>query len=258
MNTNPNESPQLPQRPSPLGAAFSTFLPGLGQFLRGFPANGGWALSIGTLLVSLTWIIGYHSGLGTAIFFAMIFVLPWWCIQAYEASLPSPPGFISTLKLVWQQAHDIRFLGALFLLTAFTDLYIILANPEYKLTIFCTKPTGIESIIAKAQSPALHLIIGYGFLRLRRWSLLVYLAYAGFGLLNATANYACFGYGQIRTVFIITLLGFTAYVLLRHNRFHPKTTSEVANFQDNFDSSTISMLSQKASKAGWGLWKGKK
>ncbi len=224
MSTHPLESQHSPPgSSSPLGATLSALLPGLGQFSRGFRANGFWALAVGTLLGVLTWTIGINAGTGAAILFAMLFILPWWCIQTYEAFLPSPPGFMGTLKLVWQRAHDIRYLGALFLLTAFTDLYIILANPEYGLTIFCTKPTGIGGILAKAQSPTLHLAIGYGFLRLRRWSLLVYLAYAGFGLLNATANYACFGYGRIRTVFLITLLGFTVYVLFRRHCFHPPT-----------------------------------
>jgi len=146
-------------------------------------------------------------------------VLPWWVLQAYGASLPDPLGWKSTLRATWERGHDIRYLGALFLLTAFTDLYIILARPDYALTVFCLKPGGAWGLLAKAQSPTLHLLIGYGFLRLRRWSLLLYLAYAAFGVMNASANYACFGYGRIRTVFLLSLVAFTLYVLWRRNSF---------------------------------------
>jgi hypothetical protein len=158
-------------------------------------------------------------------------VLPWWSIQAYDAFLKSPErlGLGQTLRAIWQHAHDIRYLGALFLLTALTDLYIIIGNPQYSLTVFCTKPGGALGVLAKAQSPTLHVLIGYGFLRLRRWSFFLYLAYAIFGLVNATANYACFGYGRVRTAFLITLLAFTGYVLWRHDRFQPSLKLRLAS-----------------------------
>ncbi len=162
-------------------------------------------------------------------------VLPWWCFQAYDACLfeeeqtqPAAHGrrarlsMMRTFKAVWSRAHDIRYLGGLFLLTALTDLYIIVANPSYALTVFCAKPEGVWGLLAKAQSPTLHLLIGYGFLRLRRWSLLLYLAYAGFGLMNALANFACFGYGRVRTAFLVSLVLFTAYVAWRAPRFMPR------------------------------------
>jgi hypothetical protein len=162
------------------------------------------------------------AGPSAAIFVLMLLVLPWWALQSYAAGLPAPPGplgLLQTLRIVWARAHDIRYLGALFFLTALTDLYIIVANPEYSLTIFCSKPGGVLGVLAKAQSPMLHTLIGYGFMRLRRWALFLYLAYAAFGLLNATANYACFGYGRVRTVFLVTLIGFTLYVLRRRRCF---------------------------------------
>lgn len=154
--------------------------------------------------------------------FLMLLVLPWWAIQGYDAWLAAQPpeaGLRQTLKVIWDRAHDVRYLGALFLLTALTDLYIIVANPGYALTVFCTRPAGLLGALAKAQSPTLHILIGYGFLRLRRWSLLLYMAYAGFGLLNGSVNYACFGYGRVRTVFLVTLIAFTAYVFWRRRCF---------------------------------------
>lgn len=208
-----------PPNSSSLGALLSAFFPGLGQLVRGYPMHALWIIVTGGFLGGLTWGLGSIAGPGAGFFFGMLFILPWWCLQAYEAYLPTPLGQLSALKTVWIRAHDIRYLGGLFLITAVTDLYIILVNPEYSLTVFCSKPTGLPGILAKAQSPTLHIAIGYGFLKLRRWSLFVYLAYAGFGLLNATANYACFGFGRIRTVFFISLLIFTAYVIWRRDCF---------------------------------------
>lgn len=125
------------------------------------------------------------------------------------------------MRTIWTRADDIRYLGALFLLSAVMDLYIIITNPDYALPVFCTRPTGVLGLLAKAQSPTLHTLIGYGFIRLHRWALLLYLAYAAYGLANVTVNFACFGYGLVRTVFLFTLIGFTAYVLWRRACFRP-------------------------------------
>ncbi|MDT3777059.1 hypothetical protein PJI16_05735 [Nitrospira sp. MA-1] len=202
---------------SPLGGILSTFLPGLGQLVRGYPIHMIWVLMVGGLLGVVTWALGAVGGLGAGLFFGMLVILPWWCLQAYQAYLPTPPGQLDTLRLAWKRAHDLRFLGGLFLWTALMDLYIILVNPEYHLSVFCTKPTGILGLLFKAQSPALHVAIGYGFLKLRRWALFVFLAYAGFGILNATTNFTCFGFGRIRIAFFISLVAFTAYVIWRRD-----------------------------------------
>jgi hypothetical protein len=207
-----------------VAALLSALIPGLGQAIKGQPRSAAAIVLTGTVLLGLTWGIGRTAGVGAAVFIFMLMILPWWALQSYDALLPRPPepagaGMLQTLKIAWRQAHDIRYLGGLFLLTAITDLYIIIANPDYALTVFCTKPAGFWGFMAKAQSPTLHVLIGYGFMRLRPWSLWLYLAYAGFGLLNATVNYACFGYGRVRTVFLITLIAFTAYVVWRRECF---------------------------------------
>ncbi|MDE3225971.1 MAG: hypothetical protein KGN30_11225 [Nitrospirota bacterium] len=175
------------------------------------------------LLLAGAWGIGTIGGTGSGVLGFMLVGLPWWAFQSYDAWLAPTPinswDFTQTWRHVWTQAHDIRYLGLLFLLTAATDFYIIVANPSYALTLFCAKPTGLWGVLAKAQSPTLHILIGYGFLRLRRWGLLLYAVYAAFGLLNASANFACFGYGQVRTVFLVTLTAFTAYVFWRSSCF---------------------------------------
>jgi hypothetical protein len=174
------------------------------------------------LLLAGTWWIGHIAGISMAVFVLMLVVLPWWVFQCYASGLTGrldATGLSEALRCVGAQAHDVRYLGALFFLTAFTDLYIIVVNPEYGLTIFCTKPAGMLGMLAKAQSPTLHLLIGYGFMRLRRWGLLVYMVYAAFGFINALTNFACFGYGRVRTIFLITLTAFTAYVIWRRRCF---------------------------------------
>ncbi|MGH7260496.1 MAG: hypothetical protein ACREI9_07415 [Nitrospiraceae bacterium] len=199
----------------------SALIPGLGQAVRGYRAQAVGIFLVTTGLLGCTLLLTQAGGGESAAFFLMMLVLPWWIIQSYGASLPDPLGWRHTLRTAWAHSHDIRYLGALFLLTAITDLYIILARPDYALTVFCTKPPGVWGILAKAQSPTLHTLIGYGFLRLRRWSLLLYLAYAAFGLTNALANHVCFGYGRIRTVFLLSLLLFTLYVVWRRRCFAP-------------------------------------
>jgi len=201
--------------------ACSALLPGLGQAVRGYRLHAAGIFIATAGLLGCAALLETAAGWTSAAFFLMLLVLPWWVIQTYGASLPDPLGWQSTLRATWGHGHDIRYLGALFLLTALTDLYIILARPDYALTVFCLKPGGAWGVLAKAQSPTLHLLIGYGFLRLRRWSLLLYLAYAAFGLMNASANYACFGYGRIRTVFLLSLAAFTLYILWRRHCFAP-------------------------------------
>lgn len=207
---------------SPTAATLSLIVPGLGQLFRRRPAQAIQVIVVIAALLAGTVMLGRWQDRAAEIFAFMLVVLPVWVAQGYDAYLPSDQtgsGLVRTLRVSWRRGHDIRYLGGLFLLSAFMDAYIILANPSYALSVFCTKPEGLLGVLAKAQSPTLHTLIGYGFLRLRRWSLLVYLAYAGFGLTNAVVNTACFGVGRIRTVLIVTLALFTAYVLWRRDAF---------------------------------------
>jgi hypothetical protein len=161
----------------------------------------------------------------TNLFFMLLFaVLPWWVLQCYDAYLPAAakPGLFYTLKIAYGRGGDIRYLGALFLLTAFMDLYIIVANPDYSLKVLGTTFEGVWGLLWKLQSPTLHILIGVGFLLLKRWGLFVYLLYAGFGFVNATVNLAVLPPPHnIRTVFLGLLTVFTTYILWRRQRFTP-------------------------------------
>ncbi len=204
---------------------FSSFLPGLGQASKGQARRAALIGVVMAVLLGTTVWIGWAGRVDAAIFFFTLLVLPCWVFQAYDAAQfvsTTDVSFRHTWQRVWRQAHDIRYLGGLFLLSAAMDLYIILAQPGYALTVFCSRPEGLPGLLAKAQSPTFHTLIGIGFLGLRKWGLLVYLLYAGFGLANATANMFCFGYGRIRTVFLITLVAFTAYVWWRRACFQSR------------------------------------
>lgn len=206
----------------PRAALFSALLPGLGQFVQHRYWQGVTYLTITLALTAASGGLGQISGRAAEVFFFMLLVLPWWAVQSYDAYLgPSnhPVDLLRTWRAVWQQGHDIRFLGLLFLLSAVNDAIIIFNNPAYLLPFFCTKPAGFVGGVTKAISPVLHTAVGYGFLRLRRWSLFLYLLYAAYGMTNAVVNLTCFGPGRVRNTLLITLAGFTAYIVWRRRCF---------------------------------------
>ena len=211
-------------------AAFlSSILPGLGQLTQGRRPQAVTCLAITLLLIALSLGLGRISGRAAEVFFFMLLALPWWAIQSYDAYL-GPSNSSSDLRrtwlAVWIRGHDIRFLGALFLLSAINVSFIILMNPDYLLPFFCTKPGGLLGFLTKALSPVLHTIVGYGFLQLRRWALCVYLLYAAYGITNAVVNLTCFGPGRVRNTLLMTLVGFTVYILWRRRCFHANADPE--------------------------------
>ena len=65
---------------------------------------------------------------------------------------------------------------------------IIVLFPAYALKLFGTAVTGPASFLVKLHSPAVHLLIGYGFLWLRPWAWGLALDYAGFGVMSEAIN----------------------------------------------------------------------
>ncbi|MBI3352706.1 MAG: hypothetical protein HY036_09025 [Nitrospirae bacterium] len=118
-----------------------------------------------------------------------------------------------------KKPYDLIIIGWIFLSNVLIDSYLIFANPHYALKLFGTSFTGIGGWIAKIQSPVLHGFIGIGFLKQKRWSYLLYMAYATFGLVNAFANLYLLGYGRIRMIFIISLIAITLYIYFRRQAF---------------------------------------
>lgn len=197
----------------------SLLFPCSGLFLRRRHRLGILTLLLGAGIASLIGLVTTLGGLGAGVFFGILLLFPWWLFQAYQSSLSEPGTIAQTFRLIWTHAHDIRLIGLMFGLAAITDIWIIIQNPDYQLNVFCSRPSGLLGILSKVQSPLFHIAIGYGFVRLLKWSFFIYLTYAGYGLLNATVNWVCMGYGRIRTVFIVSLIVFTIYIILRRNRF---------------------------------------
>ncbi len=156
-------------------------------------------------LIIASLALGRVSGRAAEVFFFMVLALPWWALQGYDAYLgPADTGssWRRTFRTAWQRGHDIRFLGVLLVISALNDTYIILANLDYLLPFYCTKPTGIPGFLTKAISPVLHLAVGYGFIRCRRWAFFLYLVYAAYGFTNGMVNLTCFGPGRIRNTLL--------------------------------------------------------
>ncbi|HET9846799.1 MAG TPA: hypothetical protein VFQ02_13665 [Nitrospira sp.] len=203
-----------------LAAVLSILLPGTGHVLQGRyrQALSACLLTLALILVSLA--LGRVSGRAAEVFFFMVLALPWWTLQGYDAYLGPPAtgsAWRRTFRTAWQRGHDIRFLGVLLVISALNDTFIILANLEYLLPFYCTKPTGIPGFLTKAISPILHLAVGYGFMRCRRWAFFLYLIYAAYGFTNGMVNLTCFGPGRIRNTLLGAVVVSTVYVLFRRH-----------------------------------------
>ena len=186
----------------------SLLLPGLGQLIQRRYRQAATAILCTIALVSTSLMLGRISGRAAEVFFFMVLALPWWALQSYDAYLgPTADGaqWRRTFRTAWQRGQDIRFLGILLLISAINDTFIILNNLDYLLPFYCTKPGGIPGFLTKAISPALHVAVGYGFVRLRRWAFLVYLVYAAYGFTNGMVNLACFGPRRIRNTLPVAI-----------------------------------------------------
>jgi hypothetical protein len=205
-------------------AVLSGLLPGLGQVVKGHYVKAAETLTLG-MMIGAVWYFGYaFAGPFTPGLLYVIVpsaALAWWIRQIQDAyASPAAGSLFPVFPLPSRGSLDIQAIGLLFLLTAYTDLYIIQARPDYGLKIFGTTLPGVWGILSKAQSPTLHALIGVGFLLVKRWGLLVYLLYAGFGIVNATVNLAVLpGPHRIRIAFMLSLAAFTAYLLWRRDRF---------------------------------------
>jgi len=139
--------------------------------------------------------------------------------------MTTPPDSISAashpegLPAAAKPPYDIYAIGVIFVLNVAMDTWLIVQNPQYALPLFGTTFTGMAGWIAKIQSPILHGLLGYGFLRRRSWGYWLYMAYAAFGLSSALVNLATFGFGRIRMIFIVSLTLITAYIFARRRVF---------------------------------------
>ncbi len=208
----------IPVKTDSRAALLSLVLPGLGQFSQRRIPDAFVTFLIAATLLALNIWLGRITDRAVEVLSFMVLTLPYWALQSYDAYLGASPGISSghrTWELVWQRGHDIRFLGGLLFISALNDAWIIFNNLDYTLPFFCTKPGGILGFTAKAISPALHLAVGYGLVRLRRWALFLYLVYAAYGFTSGIVNFTCFGPGRIRNTLLVIIVLSTIYVLMR-------------------------------------------
>lgn len=121
---------------------------------------------------------------------------------------------------------DIKIWGGLFLIVGTMDLIIMVLFPAYALKLFGTTVTGPASFLIKLHSPAVHLLIGHGFLWLRPWAWGLSLAYAGFGIVSETMNQLTFGFHIVRSAFIATTILFALYLIWRRAVFVDEPMSD--------------------------------
>lgn len=114
---------------------------------------------------------------------------------------------------------DVKIFGGVFLIVGVVDLIVIAIFPHYSLKLFGRAITGPASFLIKLHSPAIHLLIGHGFLFLRPWAWGMAVAYAGFGIVSEWLNQASFGFHPLRSGFMLTTLLFMGYLAWRRTVF---------------------------------------
>ena len=115
---------------------------------------------------------------------------------------------------------DITIFGVLFLISAPAELYSIMSTDwNYQPKFFGFLMTGFSAKVVLVAQPLLHVALGYGFLRLRRWVFYLSLFYAADVLTSAISSFVLLGFGKIRTIFISILIPFVIYILARRRYF---------------------------------------
>ena len=85
------------------------------------------------------------------------------------------------LKHTTRRGIDLKLFGALFLVVGLIDLLIIEFFPAYALKLFGVTIAGPLAYLVKLHSPAVHFLIGYGFVFLRPWAWGLAMAYGDSG-----------------------------------------------------------------------------
>lgn len=114
---------------------------------------------------------------------------------------------------------DIKLLSGLFLMVGVVGLAVIVLFTSYALKLFGTAVTGPSSFLVTLHPPAMHLLVEYGFFRLRLWDWGLSLAYAGFGIVSESMNQFAFGFHVVRSEFIATTALFVTYLYWRRHLF---------------------------------------
>ncbi|MEK7285893.1 MAG: hypothetical protein AAB035_01145 [Nitrospirota bacterium] len=118
---------------------------------------------------------------------------------------------------------DIIFFGVLMIVSGAMDLYIIIANPQYRLPFFGIKPEGLIGWMSKMIHPFIHFGSGFGALYAKKWAYPLFMIYSVYGLANAMTNRILLpGPHRIRTVFMILTVLVMVYLYKRRKVFQNK------------------------------------
>lgn len=115
---------------------------------------------------------------------------------------------------------DFTIFGILFLLSAPMELGNIMSTGwTYKPKFFGIPTDGLAAYVVLAMQPILHVAIGYGFLRQRRWTLGLALFYAADVLTSTLLGFVLQGFGRVRAIFLVALTPFVVYLIRRRRYF---------------------------------------
>ncbi len=114
---------------------------------------------------------------------------------------------------------DIKLLGSLFFAVGLVDLLIIEIFPDYALKLFGVVIPASLAYPVKMHSPAVHLLIGYGFVFLQPWAWGLAMAYGSFGLVSEFMNQLTFGFHPLRSRFMGATFVFMGFLLWRRHLF---------------------------------------
>lgn len=131
-----------------------------------------------------------------------------------------PTSRVQPVSAASRRPLDFTIFGILFLLSAPMELGNIMATGwTYKPKFFGVTTGGLAAYFILAMQPILHLAIGYGFLKQRRWTLWLALFYAADVLTSTILGFAFQGFGRVRAVFLAVLTPFVLYLISRRRHF---------------------------------------
>ena len=114
---------------------------------------------------------------------------------------------------------DIRALGILFVISGLIDFFWIVSYPDYALKVFGTTFRGWLGELVKYQHPVIHLAIGYGFWKTKKWAYYTYLGYLTLACLSEITTQMVQGYHPTRTTMIFISILFGIYIIWRRPVF---------------------------------------
>ncbi|MFQ5598298.1 MAG: hypothetical protein ACE5GK_09635 [Nitrospiria bacterium] len=125
-----------------------------------------------------------------------------------------------TLRAPRSAPYDLVVFGIVMIVSGVFDIYIILDNPEYRLTVLGRKLDGPVIRYFIFLFPIFHFVVGYGVIMCRRWAYYLFMAFAVYGIISPLINYFRFPPPhRVRTILLIGSLFVMAYLYWRRRYF---------------------------------------